>query len=182
MQETLEFIIGVHRDLSAAESDFVSVEREFGPSRARVWDGVVIAKKRDGTERIYRRTTNRGSDATATAADLGLATGLAVALFPSAWIGVGPPTRAASAEIAAAAACVIQGLGRRALGRLGEGLDAADAALIVAAPETAAVAARAAMANAESILSEWASVDRDLIAAVLAAEGLPQRESASFRT
>lgn len=180
MPEILEFIIGLHPDLSAAESDFISVEREFSPNRTRVWDGAVIAKKRDGTERIYRRTAERGSDATATPGDWGPATGLAVALFPSAWIGTGPPALAASAEIAAAAACVTQGLGRRALGRLGEGLDAADAALIVAAPEAAAVAARAAMANAESILSEWASVDRGLIAAVLAAEGLQQRESADF--
>ena len=152
------------------------MQRAYGPNRVGTLDTAVIARKADGTERIYRHSAPPRSRPGAAVAegDWGLASGLAVALFPSIWIGAGSPTLAASEEIGAIAACVTRGLGRGALSDLGERLDAVDAALVVAAPETTAEPARTAMTSAESILSRGAAVDLDRVEAILAAGGGPR--------
>ena len=174
MRENLEFIVGIHADVAAAEGDYEAVRRAYEAHRLATFDAAVVARKADGTERIYRHSAPPGPIAPTSDGVWGMATGLAVALFPSIWIGSGPATLAGSAAIGAIAACVTQGLGRDVLRDFGKRVDTTDAALIVATPEPSRESVQSEIARAESVLSRPAIVDRGMIGAILAAGGAGQ--------
>ncbi len=171
MHREFEFIIGIHADLSAAGGDYEAVHRACEDHREAAFDAAVLARKGDGTERIYRHSAPSGQTPAAVTGVWGLSTGLAVALFPAIWIGSGPATPASSTTIGAIATSVSQGLGRDALKEVGELLDGAAAALIVATAQTGLEAVRSAISHADSVLSKPAVIDRENIGAILTAGG-----------
>lgn len=159
MSEAFVFIVGYHVDVSAAEADLISARRASRDLRDEPLDAVVIAKRDNATAAIYKRSPAPEYGDDEMGVGFGLAAGLAVAVYPSIWLGAEPSTSEMSARVGMTAEQVGNGLGRAALREFGERLDAADAALIVAAPSEARESVRAAMHNAQSISIEEASIE-----------------------
>lgn len=179
MAETVFTFVGTYSDVSSAEGDYQAVRGFYAASgQADRFDAAVIGKKSDGTPKVYRKPDLAPRPAQWTGAGWGLATGLAVALFPAIGIGVSGWTADTGAGLATIAAHVAHGISRADLRDLGEILDSGPAALIVVAGDDVRTAIHDALRHAgpsavRPLHTDRAALLRDLdgVRAAIAATG-----------
>ncbi len=162
--DTYWFYAGVYPDADTADQDYEAVkDLYYQTNLIDTFDSAVVGKKESGKVKIYKKHEQPTRHGGWVGAGWGLATGLAVVLFPAAAIGGGllAGTTTAGAGIGAIAGHVSGGMSRSDLKDLGETLDAGEAALIVAAASDMASKVQAAMTRAEKIESKQAQVDPD---------------------
>jgi len=170
--DTFWLFAGVYTDVALAEADYQTVkDLYYGTGIIDTFDAAVIGKKDDGKVKIYKKHEQPTRHGGWTGAGWGLATGLAVALFPAAAIGGGllAGTTAVGAGIGAMAGHVAGGMNRGDLKELGESLDAGEAALIVAAASDIQDKVRAAITQADDIMAKQVQIDADGLAEEVAA-------------
>ena len=169
--ETYIMFAGVYSSVDAAETDYQTVKDVYyNTDLIDTFDAAVIGKKENGKVKIYKKHEQPTRHGGATGAGWGLATGLAVALFPAAAIGGGllAATTGAGAGIGALAGHVGGGMSRGDLKDLGSALDEGEAALIVAAVSDMADRVSAALTNADQVLQKQARIDADDLSAEVA--------------
>ena len=127
----------------------------------------MIGKKDNGKVKIYKKHEQRTRHGGWTGAGWGLATGLAIALFPAAAIGGGLllGTTAVGSGVGAIAGHVSGGMDRGDLKELGEKLDVGEFALIVAAASDIEDKVAAALTDADQVTTKQAQIDDDAVAA-----------------
>ena len=162
---------GVYSDVSAAEADYQSVKELYKETDIMdTFDAAVIGKKDNGKVKIYKKHEQPTRHGGWTGAGWGLATGLAIALFPAAAIGGGlaAGATAVGAGTGAIAGHVSGGMKRSDLKDMGEALDAGEAALIVAAATDVQDQVAAAITQADNVITKQAEIDADDLAAEVA--------------
>src|SRR5206468_9221241 len=128
--------IGVYNNVDDALADYDLVKdlhTEAGLIDA--YDAAVIDRREDGKVKIVKKHETPTRVGGVLGGGVGLATGLAVALFPFAAVGAGLllGTAAGGAVLGAVAGHAAAGMSRHDLKELGEHLDAGQAGLIVVA-------------------------------------------------
>jgi uncharacterized membrane protein len=161
--DTYVFFAGIYPDVDTAEQDYQAVkDLYYETNLIDTFDAAVVGKTESGKVKICRHehpTRDGGWEG----AGWGLATGLVVALFPSAALGAGLAggTTAAGAGIGVVAGHVSGGMSRGDLKDLGETLDAGEAALVVVAASDMTAKVAASMSHAETIDSKQVQIDTD---------------------
>ena len=167
MEEMAEYDIfllfaGVYPDVASAEEDYETVKDVYYTSDLiDTFDAAVIAKDEKGKVKIAKKREQPTHHGGWVGAGWGLATGLAIALFPAAAIGGGllTATTGAGAAIGALAGHVTGGMSRSDLKELGEELDVGEAALIVAAASDMGAKVESALKKAEKIMKKEARIE-----------------------
>lgn len=162
--DTYVFCAGTYPDVDRAEADYQAVkDLYYATNIVDTFDAAVLAKNEGGKVKIHKKHEQPTRHGAWTGAGWGLATGLVVALFPSAAIGTGllAGTAAAGAGLGAIAGHVSGGMDRGDLKDLGETLDAGQAALVVAAASDIADKVRVAMGNATQIDAKQARIEAE---------------------
>lgn len=165
--DTYMMFAGVYSDEATAEADYQAVkDLYYETNLIDTFDAAVIGKTEDGKVKIYKKHEQPTRHGGWTGAGWGLATGLAIALFPAAAIGGGllAGTTAIGAGVGAIAGHVSGGMNRSDLKELGDQLDAGEAALIVAAASDVADKVKTAISQADEVLSKQAQIDADDLA------------------
>ena len=132
--DTFMAYVGVYPSVADAESDYQLVKDlhvEAGMMDA--YDAAVIEKRADGKVRITKKHETPTRVGGVLGGGVGLATGLAVAIFPFAAIGGGllAATTAGGAVLGAVTGHAAAGMSRDDLKELGEHLDSGQAGLVV---------------------------------------------------
>jgi len=171
--DTFMVYVGVYADAASAEADYASVKdlhRKAGLIDA--YDAAVVEKREDGKVKIVKTHETPTRVTGVLGGGLGLATGLAVALFPFAAIGGGllAATAAGGATLGALAGHAAAGMSRADLKELGEHLDAGQAGLIVVAVADMGAKIerelrRAQKIEAKQLKADLADVERDAASA-----------------
>lgn len=132
--DTFMVFVGVYADKETAEEDYKLIHdlhRKEGLIDA--YDAAVLEKRADGKVKIVAKHETPTRVGGILGGGLGLASGLAVALFPFAAIGGGllAATAGGGAALGALAGHAVAGMSRSDLKDLGEHLDEGQAGLIV---------------------------------------------------
>ncbi|HEU5486180.1 MAG TPA: hypothetical protein VFU98_14820 [Microlunatus sp.] len=132
--DTFMVYVGVYADVDAAQEDYELIKklhREAGLIDA--YDAAVVQKRDDGKVKIVSKHETPTRVGGVLGGGIGLASGLAVALFPFAAIGGGllAATTGGGVALGALAGHAAAGMSRSDLKDLGEHLDAGQAGLIV---------------------------------------------------
>lgn len=168
MPGTYLSFVATYPDVSSAEGDFQAVRNVYDAGGlVDTFDGVVIGKKADGTARLYTKQGPPRGPASWLGAGWGLATGLAVVLFPAIGIGAAGWTASTGAGLSAIAGHVSRGMSRKDLSVLGTILDSGLAALIVVAGSELGGAVDRAIEHAIRraalpLRADWADLIREL--------------------
>lgn len=165
--DTFVMFAGAYSNKENAEADYQAVkDLYYGTDLIDTFDAAVIGKTDKGKVKIYKKHEQPTRHGGWTGAGWGLATGLAIALFPAAAIGGGllVGTTAVGAGVGSIAGHVAGGMNRGDLKELGDQLDAGEAALIVAAASDIADKVEAAITQADEVLSKQAQIDADDLA------------------
>ena len=127
----------------------------------------MIERRADGKVRITRKHETPTRVGGVLGGGVGLATGLVVALFPFAGIGVGllAATTAGGAVLGAVAGHADAGMSRGDLKELGEHLDAGQAGLVVVAVADMGAKVERAMRRAEKVEARQLEADNAAIEA-----------------
>jgi uncharacterized membrane protein len=167
--DTLIAIVGVYDSVDDAEADYQLVHdlhSEAGLIDA--WDAAVIERRDDGKVKIVKKHETPTRVGGVLGGGVGLATGLAVALFPFAAIGGGllAATTAGGAILGAVAGHAAAGMSRHDLKELGEHLDSGTAGLVVVAVSDMGAKVERAMRRAEKLQqkqlkADTAAIERD---------------------
>lgn len=187
MADALLAFVGTYPDVSSAEGDYQAVREFYAASGlSDRFDAAVIGKKSDGTAKIYRKPDRDLGPGRWAGAAWGLATGLAVALFPGIGIGASGWTAATGAGLATVAGHAAHGMSRADLREFGEILDSGLAALVVVASADLWTAVRGAIGHAGPSAHRRLQIDeavllRDLdgVRAVIAATDGPEAPTPS---
>jgi uncharacterized membrane protein len=162
--DTFMFYAGTYPDVDSAVEDYEAVKTlHYDLGLIDTFDAAIIGKKEDGKVKIYKKHEQPTRHGGWVGAGWGLATGLAIALFPAAAIGGGllAGTTAAGAGIGAIAGHVSGGMNREDLKDLGELLDDGEAALVVAAATSLQDEILEAMQNADKTEAKEVTVDAE---------------------
>lgn len=132
--DTFMVYVGVYADGAAAQQDYELIKKlhaEAGLIDA--YDAAVVEKRDDGKVKIVSKHETPTRVGGVLGGGLGLASGLAVAIFPFAAIGGGllAATTGGGIALGALAGHAVAGMSRSDLKELGEHLDAGQAGLIV---------------------------------------------------
>jgi uncharacterized membrane protein len=132
--DTFLAYIGVYDSVDGAIDDYEAVKilhTDLGLIDA--YDAAVIERRDDGKVKIVKKHETPTRVGGVLGGGVGLATGLAIALFPAAAIGTGllVGTTAAGATLGAVAGHAAAGMSRGDLKELGEQLDEGQAGLVV---------------------------------------------------
>jgi len=167
--DTLLAYVGVYGSVADAEADYDLVRdlhREAGLIDA--YDAAVIERRDKGKTRIVKKHETPTRVGGVLGGGIGLATGLAVALFPFAAVGGGllAGTTAGGAILGAVAGHAAAGMSRHDLKELGEQLDEGTAGLVVVAVSDMGAKVERAMKRAEKIQqkeleADVAEIERD---------------------
>ena len=133
--EIAVFGVGSYGDVASARHDYNAVRDCYYDMGAfESFDAVMVGRQDTGKMKIFKKFERPTLHGGLVGAGWGLATGLAMTLFPGAAIGTNFSVRAPGGHggISALAGHVAQGLGRGDLLACGLMLDAAEAGLIVA--------------------------------------------------
>jgi uncharacterized membrane protein len=160
--DTFMVYVGVYPGVDPAEADYQLVKdlhREAGLIDA--YDAAVLERKADGKTKIVKKHETPTRVGGVLGGGFGLATGLAVALFPFAAIGGGllAATTAGGTILGAVAGHAAAGMSRRDLKELGEYLDEGQAGLVVVAVSDMGAKVERAMRNAQKTTSKEIKVD-----------------------
>ncbi len=158
--DTLMAFAGTYPDVSAAEGDYQAVKDLYYTMGVMdTFDAAVVGKKANGKVKIYKKHEQPTRHGGWTGAGWGLATGLTVALFPAAAIGVAGWTAAAGAGVGALAGHAAGGMSRSDLKDMGKTLDEGEAALIVVAATDMSARVDDAIAHAANLTKKQLDVD-----------------------
>ena len=167
--DTLWVIVGVYDDVADAKADYELVgdlHTEAGLIDA--YDAAVIERSDKGKARIVKKHETPTRVGGVLGGGIGLATGLAVALFPFAAVGGGllAGTTAGGAILGAVAGHAAAGMSRHDLKELGEHLDTGTAGLVVVAVSDMGAKVEKAMQRAEKVQqkeleADVAAIERD---------------------
>ena len=166
--DTFVVFVGVYSSVEDAEADYQAVkDLHVEAGLLDAYDAAVIARRDDGKVKITKKHETPTRVGGVLGGGVGLATGLAVALFPFAAIGGGllVGTTAGGALLGALAGHASAGMSRHDLKELGEQLDAGQAGLIVVGVEDVGARVEQAMRNAEKLERKQLQADPDAIAA-----------------
>ncbi|MEV6300552.1 DUF1269 domain-containing protein [Actinoplanes sp. NPDC051861] len=173
--DTFLVYVGVYSSVALAEEDYElvkSLHRDAGLIDA--YDAAVLERKADGKTKIVKKHETPTRAGGVVGGGIGLATGLAVAIFPFAAVGGGllAATTGGGALIGALAGHAAAGMSRHDLKELGEYLDAGQAGLVVVAvSDMGAKVERAMKQTAEKVATRELKADPDDIAADAKAVG-----------
>lgn len=162
--ETFVLVVGVYPDLVPARRDFQAVRDLYYETNSMdAFDIAVVGKQDTGKIKIFRKYEQPTEYGELLGPGWGLATGLAVALYPGAPFGSGFLTGDAPAVVGinAIVAHVARVLSRDDLREIGELLDPAPAGLIVAAETGVGTDVRQVMAEAEQVRPWEIDLDRE---------------------
>ena len=158
MHANFALIAATYIDVAQADSDYRRLAQWFNDrERCAELDAVIVARKASGESRFHRERSLSG--ATADGGALGLAAGLAAALFPS--VGADIPSSQAGdrAALQAVAGVISTVLSRSDQMKVGAHLDPASAALIIAASMPIAGELRDELVRAGSTLEASVHLD-----------------------
>ena len=152
--DTFMAYVGVYSDVADAEADYHAVhDLHTTADLIDAYDAAVIERKDNGKVKIVKKHETPTRVGGVGGGALGLATGLAIALFPAAAIGGGllAATTGGGAALGALAGHAAAGMSRKDLKELGEHLDAGQAGLVVVAVSDMAAKVDQAMAKADKV-------------------------------
>ena len=171
--DTLIAYVGVYDSVDDAEADYQLVKdlhTEAGLIDA--YDAAVIERREGGKTKIVKKHETPTRVGGVMGGGIGLATGLAVALFPFAAIGGGllAATTGGGAILGAVAGHAAAGMSRDDLKALGEHLDSGQAGLVVVAVSDMGSKVERAMERARKVEqrqleADTAEIERDAAAA-----------------
>src|SRR5215207_9979697 len=169
--DTLVVCVGVDENVADAEADYQLVkDLHTDAGLIDAYDAAVIERREGGKTRITKKHETPTRVGGVLGGGVGLATGLAVALFPFAAVGGGllAGTTAGGAILGAVAGHAAAGMSRHDL--KGEHLDAGQAGLVVVAvadmgAKVEQAMTRAAKLEQKRIETDAAEIERDASAA-----------------
>jgi uncharacterized membrane protein len=162
--DTFMAYVGVYPNVDDAEADYQLVKdlhTEAGLLDA--YDAAVIQRRADGKVKITKQHETPTRVGGALGAGVGLATGLVIALFPIAGLGLAAATTAGGAVLGAVAGHAAAGMSRSDLKELGEHLDAGQAGLVVVGVADMGAKIEQAMRRAEKVQAKQLKADTDQI-------------------
>jgi uncharacterized membrane protein len=162
--DTFMAYVGVYPNVDDAEADYQLVKdlhTEAGLLDA--YDAAVIQRRADGKVKITKQHETPTRVGGALGAGVGLATGLVIALFPIAGLGLAAATTAGGAVLGAVAGHASAGMSRSDLKELGEHLDAGQAGLVVVGVADMGAKIEQAMRRAEKVQAKQLKADTDQI-------------------
>jgi uncharacterized membrane protein len=164
--DTFIAYVGVYPSVEDAQSDYQLVKdlhKELGLIDA--YDAAVVERGIDGKVRIASKHETPTRVGGVLGGGIGLATGLAVALFPFAAIGGGllAATAGGGAVLGAVAGHAAAGMSRRDLKELGEHLDSGQAGLVVVGAADMEADIKRAMAKAKKLEARQLKADTEEI-------------------
>ncbi len=162
--DTFMVFVGVYADVEGAKADYELVKdlhRKAGLIDA--YDAAVVVRRDDGKVKIVSKHETPTRVGGVLGGGVGLATGLALVLFPFAAIGGGllAATSAGGAVLGALAGHAAMGMSRDDLKELGEHLDAGQAGLIVVGVSDMGAKIEREMRRAEKIQQRQLKADLD---------------------
>jgi uncharacterized membrane protein len=139
------------------------------------YDAAVVERNDSGKVKIVKKHETPTRVGGVLGGGVGLATGLAIALFPAAAIGGGLllATTGGGALLGSLAGHAAAGMSRSDLKELGEALDAGQAGLVVVAVSDMESKIEAAMTRAQKVEAKQLTADQDAIAAEATAADKP---------
>jgi uncharacterized membrane protein len=152
--DTFFAYVGVYGDVADALTDYDAVKAlHTEADLIDAYDAAVIERKDNGKVKIVKKHETPTRVGGVAGGGIGLATGLAIAIFPAAAIGTGllAGTTAAGAGLGAWAGHAAAGMSRHDLKELGEALDAGTAGLVVVGVSDMESKIDAALAHAEKV-------------------------------
>jgi uncharacterized membrane protein len=150
--DTLFVFSGTYADLNDALADYDAVkDLHTHAGLIDAYDAAVLERKADGNVKIVKKHETPTRVGGVLGGGVGLATGLAIALFPAAAIGGGLllATGAGGAVLGSLAGHAAAGMSRSDLKDLGEHLDAGQSGLVVVAVSDMEAKVQAALKRAE---------------------------------
>jgi uncharacterized membrane protein len=169
--DTFMAYVGVYPNVDDAEADYQLIkDLHTQAGLLDAYDAAVIQRRADGKVRITKQHETPTRVGGALGAGVGLATGLVIALFPIAGLGLAAATTAGGAVLGAVAGHAAAGMSRSDLKELGEHLDAGQAGLVVVGVADMGAKIEQAMRNAEKVQArqlkaDTAEIERDAKAA-----------------
>jgi len=175
--DTLVVYVGVYGNVADAEADYHLVrDLHTDADLVDAYDAAVIERREGGKTTIVKKHETPTRVGGVLGGEIGLATGVVVALFPFAAIGGGLLVGAAAggAILGAVAGHAVAGMSRADLKELGQHLDTGEAGLVVVAFADAEANVERAMQRAEKVQqrelrADTAEIERDADSAVDAA-------------
>src|SRR3954471_5648225 len=146
--------VGVYDSVDDAEADYELVhDLHTEADLIDAWDAAIVQRREDGKVRIVKKHETPTRVGGVLGGGIGLATGLAVALFPFAAVGGGllAGTTAGGAILGAVAGHAAAGMSRHDLKELGEQLDEGTAGLVVVAVSDMGAKVERAMERASKL-------------------------------
>ena len=162
--DTLLVLVGVYDRVEDAEADYELVkELHTEVDLIDAYDAAVIERRDGGKTKIVKKHETPTRAGGVLGGGIGLATGLAVALFPFAAVGGGllAGTTAGGAILGAVAGHAAAGMSRHDLKELGEHLDAGQAGLVVVAVSDMGAKVEQAMKRAAKLQQKQLKADTD---------------------
>ena len=171
--DTLMVYVGVYSSVADAEVDYQLVrDLRTDTDLVDAYDAAVIERREGGKTKIVKRHETPTRIGGVLGGEIGLATGVVVALFPFAAVGGGllASTTAGGAILGAVAGHAVAGMSRADLKELGEHLDAGEAGLVVVAfadvgEKVERAMQRAAKVQQKELKADTAEMERDAAAA-----------------
>jgi uncharacterized membrane protein len=159
MTEYDTFILfgAVYDNTDTAEMDYEAVKSLYYDWKLiDNFDAAIVTKRADGKVKILKKHEQPTRKGGWRGAGIGLATGVAVALFPAAAIGGGllAATTGTGAALGAVAGHAVAGMSRSDLKDLGEKLDAGETGLIVVAAADVSSKVEQALARASDVTTK----------------------------
>ena len=166
--DTFVAYVGVYGSREAAEADYEAVKTlhtDYGMLDA--YDAAVIARRDDGKVKITKKHETPTRVGGVLGGGVGLATGLALALFPFAAVGGGLllGATAGGSLLGAVTGHAAAGMSRHDLKELGEQLDAGTAGLIVVGATDMESRIKDAMKQADKLEKKELTADNEAIEA-----------------
>ena len=160
--DTFMVYVGVYPSVEQAEDDYqLNKDLHTQAGMMDAYDAAVIEKRTDGKVRITKKHETPTRVGGVLGGGVGLATGLAVAIFPFAAIGGGllAATTAGGAILGAVTGHAAAGMSRDDLKELGEHLDSGQAGLVVVGVSDMGAKIEREMRRAEKIESKQLKAD-----------------------
>jgi uncharacterized membrane protein len=157
---------GVYANAEDALADYDAVhDLHTKEGLIDAYDAAVIERKADGKVKIVKKHETPTRVGGVLGGGVGLATGLAIALFPAAAIGGGLllATGGGGAILGSLAGHAAAGMSRSDLKELGENLDNGQAGLVVVAVSDMQAKVEAAMTRAEKVEAKELKADQKAI-------------------
>ena len=159
---------GVYASVDDALADYDAVHAlHTAAGLIDAYDAAVVERKDNGKVKIVKKHETPTRVGGVLGGGVGLATGLAIALFPAAAIGGGLllATTGGGALLGSLAGHAAAGMSRSDLKEMGEALDAGQAGLVVVAVSDMESKIEAAMTRAQKVEAKQLTADQDAIAA-----------------